>query len=108
MDQLKITEREGANYKFYELDGALTAYTMGEFQPKLYSSVLKSNVVLDMEHLTDLDSSGIGLLMSAFNDSVEKGLKLYFLSMSPEADRALTETGFKSEFNLISSLTEAL
>lgn len=108
MEQLTITEREGANYRFYELKGGLSAYTLGDFENKLYDIVLKKNVVLDMSALVELDSSGLGLLMTAFNDANDAGNKLYFLSMSNESLRALTETGFKSEFNIINSITEAL
>ncbi|MCQ2598057.1 MAG: STAS domain-containing protein [Treponema sp.] len=108
MEQLTITEREGANYRFYELKGGLSSYTLGDFENKLYENVLKKNVVLDMSQLVELDSSGLGLLMAAFNDANDAGNKLYFLSMSNESLRALTETGFKSEFNIINSITEAL
>lgn len=108
MEQLTITEKEGANYKLYELKGALNAYTIDEFQYKLYDTVAKRNVVLDMSNLVELDSSGMGLLMAAFNDSVDAGNKLYFLAMSNESSRALAETGFKNEFLLINSVTEAL
>ncbi len=108
MEQLTIVEKEGANYKLYELKGGLTAYTLGEFENKLYEAVIKKNVVLDMTNLIEMDSSGMGMLMAAFNDSVDAGFKLYFLSMSNESSRALAETGFKSEFFIINSITEAL
>ena len=72
----------------------------------LYQAVLENNIVLDMSELVELDNSGIGFLMAAFNDSVEAGNKLYFLSMSNEADKAITATGFKQLFNLINSVTE--
>ena len=108
MEQLSIVEKDGANYKLYELVGALNAYTIGEFQQKLYDDVQKNNVVLDMSELIELDPSGIGVLMAAFNDADETSHKLYFLSMSSEAERAISATGFKSVFNLINSVTEAL
>ena len=88
MEQIAITEKDGANYHLYELEGALNAYTLGEFQDTLY------------------DASGIGLLMAAFNDSEEAGHKLYFMTMSNEADKAIAATGFKYVFNLINSVTE--
>ena len=106
MEQLTIVEKDGANYHLYELEGALNAYTLGEFQTTLYEAVLKNNIVLDMSKLIELDSSGIGFLMAAFNDSEEVGNKLYFMSMSNEADKAITGTGFKYLFNLINSVTE--
>ena len=60
MDQLAITEKDGANYHLYELEGALNAYTLGEFQDTLYDAVQKNNIVLDMSRLIELDASGIG------------------------------------------------
>ena len=44
--------------------------------------------------------------MAAFNDADEYGHKLYFMSLSNEAEKALSSTGFKSLFNLINSVTE--
>lgn len=106
MEQLTVIEKDGANYKQFVLEGALNAYTISEFQDNLYSSVLEHNVVLDMSKLIELDPSGLGLLMAAFNDCDDAGHKLYFMSMSNEAEKAITSTGFKYLFNLISSVTE--
>lgn len=106
MEQITITEKDGTNYHLYELEGALNAYTLDEFQEKLYSAVLKQNIVLDLSRLIELDAAGIGLLMAAFNDSVDAGNKLYFLSISNEAEKAISATGFKYVFNLINSVTE--
>lgn len=106
MERLGIVEKEGANYKLYDLEGALNAYTLGEFQTKLYDDVVNINVVLDMSRLTELDPAGIGVLMAAFNDAEEAGKKLYFMSMSNEVERAISQTGFKYVFNLINSVTE--
>ena len=106
MEQITITEKDGANYHLYELEGALNAYTLGEFQDTLYDAVKKNNIVLDMSRLIELDASGIGLLMAAYNDSEEAGHRLYFMTMSNEADKAIAATGFKYVFNLINSVTE--
>lgn len=106
MEQLTILEKDGANYKLYILQGALNAYTLGEFSEKLYADVIKHNVVLDMSDLIELDMSGIGCLMAAFNDAEEAGTKLYFMSMSSESTQAINATGFKYLFNLINSVTE--
>ncbi|MDD5930540.1 MAG: STAS domain-containing protein [Spirochaetales bacterium] len=108
MEQLSITEKEGANYHLYELQGSLNAYTLGEFQSTLYDAIQKNNIVLDMSRLIELDPAGVGVLMAAFNDSEEIDHKLYFMSMSNEAEKAIAATGFKSKFNLITSVTEAV
>ena len=107
MENLKIVEKDGANYHLYELEGALNAYTLGEFQNTLYEAVQKNNIILDMSKLIELDPAGIGFLMAAFNDANESGHKLFFMMMSNEADKAIASTGFKSQFNLINSVTEA-
>lgn len=106
MEQLTVIEKDGANYKQFILEGALNAYTISEFQDNLYMNVCMNNVVLDMSKLIELDPSGLGVLMAAFNDSEEKGHKLYFMSMSNEAERVVTASGFKHLFNMISSVTE--
>ena len=106
MEQLAIIEKDGANYHLYELVGALNAYTLGEFQNTLYDAVQKNNIVLDMSRLIELDPAGIGVLMAAFNDAEDAEHRLYFMSLSNEAEKALALTGFKSNFNLINSVTE--
>ena len=106
MEQITITEKDGANYHLYELEGALNAYTLGEFQDTLYDAVQKNNIVLDMSRLIELDASGIGVLMAAFNDSEEGNHKLYFMSMSNESEKAIASTGFKTLFNIVNSVTE--
>ena len=50
--------------------------------------------------------SSSSFLMAAFNDSEDVGHKLYFMSMSNEAEKAISATGFKYLFNLINSVTE--
>ena len=106
MEQLTIIEKDGANYHLYELEGSLNAYTLGEFQNTLYEAVHKNNIVLDMSKLVELDPTGVGFLMAAFNESEEVGNRLYFMSMSSESEKAISATGFKSLFNIINSVTE--
>ena len=106
MEQLNVIEKEGANYKQYTLQGALNAYTLGEFSEKLYNDAVKVNVVLDMSDLIELDMSGIGCLMAAFSYAEDAGKKIYFLNMSNESQQAINATGFKYLFNMINSVTE--
>lgn len=106
MEQLTITEKSGANYLLLDLDGALNAYTLAEFQQKVYGAIQKNNVVVDLSKVIELDSSGIGVLMAAFNDGEDSGHKLYLMALSNESEKALDETGFIDELNIINSVTE--
>ena len=60
MEQLTIIEKDGANYHLYELEGALNAYTLGEFQETLYTAVQKNNIVLDLNNLLDKLNEKVG------------------------------------------------
>lgn len=106
MDQLTVTSKEGTDYVLYELSGALDAYTIQNLQNKIYDSIKKQNVVVDMANVTSLDAAAMGFIMAAHNDGEEYGTTLYLLSISNEVDRQLLATGFKDLFHLISSVTE--
>ena len=105
MEQLTITEKSGANYVLYELKGAIIAYTIGEFQQKLYDEIGRGNVVLDLSQVSEIDYSGMGTIMAAFNDGEDKG---HTLSPSPESRDAIEATGFSNVLHIISSVTEVL
>jgi anti-anti-sigma factor len=107
MNQLTITEKSGANYLLYELDGSLNAYTLAEFQQKVYAAIQKSNVVLDLSKVIDIDSSGIGVIMAAFNDGEDCGHTLYLMALSNECEKAIDATGFKNVLKIINAVTEA-
>jgi anti-anti-sigma factor len=106
MNQLTITEKSGANYMLFELDGALNAYTLAEFQQKVYTAIAKNNVVLDLSKVIEMDSSGIGVIMAAFNDGEDSGHKLYLMALSNESEKTVEATGFKNELHVINSVTE--
>ena len=106
MEHLEVTEKRGTNYTLFDLSGDLTSYTISDFQEKLYDSVLSDNVVIDLSKVGVLDSSGVGLILSAFNDSNENGNKLYILSPTLECQRSLYTTGFEDMLNVIYSVAE--
>lgn len=108
MEQLKINEKTGANYILYELIGALTSFTVSEIQDKVYSAVQKQNVILDLGGTSKLDSTGMGLIFSAFNEAEEAGNVLYLMHPSLEARRIIDATGFTDSFSIIYSVTEVV
>ena len=106
MEQLAITEKRGANYVLYELTGSANSYTVGELQEKIFEEIKGNNVVLDMSQVTDIDSTGMGMLFAAFNDGLESGYKLYLMNMSFTALNRVKDTGFLEAFKVIQSVTE--
>lgn len=108
MDTMRINEKRGANYMLLELSGVINSFTFSEFKTKAYSYIRENNLVLDLSEVTDMDSSGIGVIMGAFNDGEETGYKLYLMRPSTAAYKALDGTGFTDMFNIIHSVTEVL
>ena len=108
MDRLRISEKSGANYVLYELSGAINAYTLGELEQKLYDAIARDNVVLDLSKVSEIDYSGMGTIMAAFNDGEAKGHALYLLSPSAESREAVDATGFSQVLRIINSVTEVL
>jgi len=106
MEQLSIVEKKGANYILFELSGSCNSYTVTEFQTKVYSAIAENNLVLDMTHVLDVDSTGVGIILAGFNDGIEKGHKIYLMNMSSTAQKAMNDTGFLEAFPIIQSVTE--
>ena len=106
MDQVAINEKIGANYILLELTGSINAYTITEFEEKVYNNIKKTNVVLDLSKVVSIDSSGLGVIMAGFNDGTKYNKKLFLMNPSESAKRAIDSTGFNDTFNFIHSVTE--
>lgn len=108
MEQLKIQEKVGANYVLLEISGAIDSYSFKELQLKLFELIRETNVVLDLEEVTAMDSSGLTVILGTFNLGEDFGRKLYILQPSPEAKKAIDSTGFSSLLRIINTITEVL
>lgn len=108
MDTLKVVEKFGSNYALYEVSGVINSYTLDELKTKIYSVVVDSNLVLDLSLVEAIDSAGLGVIMAGFNDAEEFGHKLYILNPSPQARKAIDDTGFSDTFYFIHSVTEVV
>ncbi len=106
MELLTINEKKGSNYILYELSGSCNSYTSAEFQNKVLTNIKATNVVVDLSQVTDMDSTGMGILFAGYNDGLEAGHKLYLMNMSPSAQKTVTDTGFIDAFKVIQSVTE--
>ena len=106
MDQLTIKEKVGVNYMLMELSGEAVASTVTELQEKVLTYIMDTNVVLDTEHLAQVDSSGVGVILAGHNDGEDCGTKLFVMNPSESTKRALERTGFYDLFHVIHSVTE--
>lgn len=108
MENISIIEKTGSNYALLEVSGTINSYTYTEFQAKVYSLIKVTNLVLDLSRVTNLSSSGLGVLMSALDDGEEAGFKLYVMKPSEVVRLAIESTGFSEMFTVIYALTEVV
>lgn len=106
MEQLIVKQKSGANYVLFEMTGVFNAYTAHVAQNKIYESIKTNNVVLDLSKIVELDMAAMGIIMAAINDGAESGYSVYLKSLSNEADKQVTATGFKDLLKIINSVTE--
>lgn len=107
MNNLIINETTTPNYTVLEVDGTVNFYTYGDFEKKIYAAIEEKDLVLDLSKVTNMSSSGLGVLMSANTDGEESwGHKLYILNPSEVVKMVIDLTGFSDMFKMIHSLSE--
>ena len=106
MNQLALKEKIGVNYMLLELTGTLNSYTITELQEKLFEYIVDTNVVLDSSQVTQVDASGVGVILAGHNDAESSGTKLFIMNPSEPVKHALERTGFFDMFHIIHSVTE--
>lgn len=108
MENISILEKSGPNYSLLEIAGTVNSYTYTEFQKKVYALINETNLVLDLSRVTNLSSSGLGVLMAAVDDGEDAGNKLFIMNPSEVVRLAIQSTGFAELFPVITSLTEVV
>lgn len=106
MENLTITETAHENFVLLAVAGSVNSYTYHEFEKKIYGLIKDYTIVLDLARVTNLSSSGLGILMSASDDGEETGHKIYILNPSQVVKLAIDSTGFTEVFPIIHSLNE--
>ncbi|QEJ95625.1 STAS domain-containing protein [Treponema phagedenis] len=94
MESVQITEKITPDYILLSVVGSINSYTYQEFESKIYSSIKENNIVLELSNVTNMSSSGLGVLMSAHDEGEEHGHKLYILAPSEIVRLAIDSTGF--------------
>ena len=103
MMDLVINEERKDNCILLTVEGTINSYTYGDFEEKIYSAIKYNNIALDLSRVTNLSSSGLGVLMSAHDDGEEKGYSIYILNPSDIVKLAIDSTGFSDMFKIIHS-----
>lgn len=79
-----------------QFKGELDHHTTESSREKIdqqYSDHRIKNIIFDLRGLTFMDSSGIGLIMGRYKNSIEKGGKVAIISESSYVDKILKMSG---------------
>lgn len=106
MDNLTITSTKRDSYELLKVEGTVNSYTYVEFENKVYNAVKNTSLILDLSKVSNLSSSGLGVLMSANEEGEENGHKVYIMQPSEVVKMSIDSTGFSDMFNFIQSLDE--
>lgn len=106
MDNLVITEKLHDSYVLLTVSGSINSYTYHEFEKKVYGHIKDHSIVLDVSRVTNISSSGLGILMAASEDGDDLNHKIYILNPSEVVKLAIASTGFSEVFPVVHSLND--
>jgi anti-sigma B factor antagonist len=110
MSDLTIIERQVDGVVFVDLDGKIL---LGESNRQLHDAVRllvqegKKNVVLNLESVTRIDSSGLGELIASFATLEKNGGKLKLMKMPSRVTELMTITKLLTVFDIFENEDDA-
>ena len=100
---MEISVQNKANYTLIQLEGSLDIYTSLDLKAALEEHIKDDSpdVVIDMEKLTYIDSSGIGILIKALNYVQSMNGKLCVANLKPAIEKVFKVSGLTSYFEIL-------
>jgi len=97
------------NYVIINIEGEVDTYT----SPKVKSDILKEiedykNVIISMEKVKFIDSTGLGVLIGVLKKVKEKEGKLIIISPNSYINQIFEITGLFKVFKIVNSINEAI
>ena len=112
MSDVTISERQRGDVTILDLDGKVTHKGGGAEQLRIIRVRLigekKKNILLNMENLEYIDSSGLGELVSGFTAAKKEGGVLKILALTQKVQDVLAITKLLTVFDVYDDEGEAL
>ena len=101
---MKINVKKSENQVIFQLEGSLDIYTSLDLKAALEDHAAENSmlVVIDMEKLSYIDSSGIGILIKALNYVQGLQGKLAVANLKPVIEKVFKVSGLTSYFEILS------
>jgi anti-sigma B factor antagonist len=109
-DQLRIEVRREADRVILRLEGELDMANASRLQDAIESAGLEARtmVVLDLQQLEFIDSTGLRIILSARARSQERGQEFAITPGSQQVQRLLSVTGVSEHLRIIGAPDEIL
>lgn len=107
--ELQIRDEQDGAMCVLTLQGEVDVYTAPALKEKLVDNIEQgcSNVLVDMEAVSFIDSSGLGVLVSALRRARERGGSVRILCTRDNILKIFRITGLDKVFPIFSDLAEA-
>ena len=99
--ELNLQENVKDNYLLLKVIGPINSYTYDILKEKVLSIVQNNNLVLDLSDVSDLTSTGVGVLFELREKAEENGKRLVLLSPSKVVKHVVGLTGFLELFEVV-------
>ena len=105
---LDVTERDG--YTVLAVRGEVDVYTAPRFRERLIELVSegKHRIVIDLEGVDFLDSTGLGVLVGALKRVRSNDGDLFLVCTQPRIRKVFEVTGLTKVFSLFDSVEDAV
>ena len=101
--ELNFQENIKDNYIILKVVGPINSYTYDIFKEKVLGVAQNTNLVLDLSEVSDLTSTGVGVLFELREKAEESEKKLVLLSPSKVVKHVVGLTGFLEIFEVVES-----
>lgn len=107
---LQINVRKAEGVPVIELAGEVDAYTSARFRESMVELIENGavNLVINMENVDYIDSSGLGALVGGLKRASEREGHILIVCSNPQVRKVFEITGLEKVFSLFSSETDAV
>jgi anti-sigma B factor antagonist len=100
---MAFSHRKSGNTHIFELTGSLDIYTSVDFKNLVSSSVIpeSKDIIIDLEKLNYIDSSGIGMLIKMMNTLKSQNHNFFLTRMKPSMEKVFKVAGLTTYFEFI-------
>jgi anti-anti-sigma factor len=107
---MKISKRRDGDTLVFQLDGRMAVGAGEERAREAIKAALaagETRILLDMEHVTMLDSEGVGDLLASHTSAKRSGARMAMVHLSPRVDRVLRVTNLIGVLDVYEDTDEA-